>query len=161
MSGMSIPYASCPVLWALFMFSHRQHLSMYLYAHTNTPQMASDVAARAQATSATKKQSSKAKLATQKCAKAKSAPPVTNVPPALRSHSSEVAKNLHLKRADYPPDIVKLVMGLRAASYNIGGTDLAHLFKELDIDHSGTLDSNEFKLALRRFVCRVYQRVSC
>merc|ERR1711982_21718 len=32
----------------------------------------------------------------------------------------------------------------------MGGTDLAHLFKELDIDHSGTLDSDEFKRALRR-----------
>ena len=140
----------------------RARTHIHTHTHTHTHQMASDVAARAQATSATKKQSSKAKLATQKCAKAKSAAPVAKVPPALRSHSSEVAKSLNLKRADYPPDIVKLVMGLRAASYNIGGTDLAHLFKELDIDHSGTLDSDEFKRALRRFVCHACHRVvSC
>ena len=151
MSGMLIPYASCPVLWALFMFSHRQHLSMYLYAHTNTPQMASDVAARAQATIARKKQPRKTKPAMQKCTEATVAPPA---PPALnRNKSTEIAKNLNLKRADYPPDIVKFVMGLRAASYKAGGTDLRYLFRSLDIDNSGDLNLNEFKLALRRFVC--------
>ena len=67
--------------------------------------------------------------------------------------SSGIAKNLNLKRADYPPDIVKFVMGLRAASYKAGGTDLRYLFRSLDIDNSGDLNLNEFKLALRRFVC--------
>ena len=72
---------------------------------------------------------------------------------AENKKSSMIAKSLHFKRADYPPDVVKFVMGLRASSYNVGGTCLAHLFETLDIDHSGDLDCNEFKLALRRFVC--------
>ena len=67
-----------------------------------------------------------------------------------RSHSSEIAKKLHLKRADYPPDVVKLVMKLRAASYKMGGTDLVYLFGKLDKDKSGTLTADEFKLTIRR-----------
>ena len=70
--------------------------------------------------------------------------------PLLRSRSAEVAKNLDLKRADYPRDIVNLVMGLRAASYKLGGTDLAYLFGKLDKDKSGSLDVDEFKRTLRR-----------
>ena len=73
--------------------------------------------------------------------------------------SSGIAKNLNLKRADYPPDIVKFVMGLRAASYKAGGTDLGYLFGTLDTDNSGDLNLNEFKLALRRFVCHACHRV--
>ena len=68
------------------------------------------------------------------------------------SHSSKIAKNLGLKRADYPADIVKLVMKLRAAPYKMGGTDLPYLFGKLDKDNSGSLDAAEFKLTLRRYV---------
>ena len=132
--------------------THNTHNS-HARTHAHTHKMASDGAASAQSTSATKRKSSKAK------AKAKFASPVPSVPPALRSHSSEVAKSLHLKRADYPPDILKLVMGLRAASYEIGGTDLAHLFEKLDINKSGDLDSNEFKDAIRRSVCHALHNV--
>ena len=67
-----------------------------------------------------------------------------------RTRSSEVAKRRNLKRADYPPDIVNLVMKLRAASYKMGGTDLPYLFGQLDKDKSGSLDVDEFKLTLRR-----------
>ena len=68
----------------------------------------------------------------------------------VQSRSSRIAKNLHLKRADYAPDVIKLVMKLRAASYKMGGTDLAYLFSKLDKDKSGSLDAREFKLTLRR-----------
>ena len=116
--------------------------------------MASDVAGKTRATNAKKKKKKGKKK--KHSSKGKSAKRIISdhpAPPALRSHSSEVAKNLNLKRADYPPDIVKLVMGLRASSYKGGGTCLAHLFETLDLDKSGDLDCNEFKLALRRFVC--------
>ena len=96
--------------------------------------MAADVAARA--ASATKQEEER--------------PPESHT--LLASHSSEIAKSLHLKRADYPPDIVKLVMKLRAASYKLGGTDLAYLFGKLDKDKSGSLDADEFKRTLRRCV---------
>lgn len=69
-----------------------------------------------------------------------------------RSKSSRKAKELGLKRADYPDDVVKLVMKLRAASYKMGGTDLVYLFGKLDKDKSGQLDNEEFKLTLRRLV---------
>ena len=63
---------------------------------------------------------------------------------------SEIAKKLHLKRAEYPPDVYKLVTKLRAASYKLGGVDLAYLFGKLDKDKSGSIDDNEFKLTVRR-----------
>ena len=69
-----------------------------------------------------------------------------------RLTSSQIARRLNLKRAEYPPDIVKLVMGLRAASYKMGGTDLPYLFGKIDVDKSGSLDANEFKKVLHRFV---------
>ena len=74
-----------------------------------------------------------------------------HVNPTDRSH--EIAVNQHLKRANYPPEIVKIVMGLRAASYKMGGTDLAYLFGKIDTDKSGSLDAAEFKRVLRRCVC--------
>ena len=69
----------------------------------------------------------------------------------MKSHSREIAKSLNLKRAKYPPDIVKLVMRIRAASYRMGGTDLPYLFGKLDVDKSGSLDATEFKKVLRWF----------
>ena len=109
--------------------------------HAPQPQMAPDVKARARAANTTEKKSVKQR------------PENTDDVTAIkRSHSSEIAKRLHLKRADYPPDIIKLVMKLRAASYKLGGTDLAYLFGKLDKDKSGSLDLNEFKLTLRRWV---------
>ena len=69
-----------------------------------------------------------------------------------KSKSSEIAASLNLKRADYPPDVVKLVMGIRAASYKMGGTDLPYLFGKIDVDKSGSLDADEFKKLLRWFV---------
>ena len=68
-----------------------------------------------------------------------------------QSPSSKAAKNPNLKRAKYPPDIVKLVMGVRAASYKMGGTDLSYLFGKIDVDKSGSLDATEFKKVLRWF----------
>ena len=44
------------------------------------------------------------------------------------------------------------MLKLRAASYTEGGTDLASLFARLDKDDSGTLDYNEFKRVVRRWV---------
>lgn len=66
------------------------------------------------------------------------------------SKSALKARELGLRRADYPDDVVKLVMKLRAASYKLGGTDLVYLFSKLDKDKSGQLDREEFKLTLRR-----------
>ena len=126
--------------------------------------MAADVLARAKAAAQPKKQESpnkkpkayganvpaRAKSAAQ--AKRKGSPkekPV-HVNPTDRSH--EIAVNQHLKRANYPPEIVKIVMGLRAASYKMGGTDLAYLFDKIDTDKSGSLDADEFKRVLRRCV---------
>ena len=72
-----------------------------------------------------------------------------------QSHSPKVAKKPHLKRGGYSDDIVHLVVGLRAAPYKMGGTDLAYLFGKLDLDKSGVLNADEFKRALRRFVDRI------
>ena len=68
-----------------------------------------------------------------------------------QSRSSKAAKDRNLKRAKYPPDITKLVMGVRAASYKMGGTDLPYLFGQLDVGKSGSLDATEFKKVLRWF----------
>ena len=68
------------------------------------------------------------------------------------NRSKQIAVDKNLKRASYSPEIVKLVMGLRAASYKMGGTDLAYLFNEIDVDKSGSLDAAEFAKVLRRFV---------
>ena len=68
------------------------------------------------------------------------------------NRSKRIAVNKNLKRASYSPKIVKFVMGLRAASYKMGGTDLAYLFNEIDVDKSGSLDAAEFAKVLRRFV---------
>ena len=76
--------------------------------------------------------------------------------PKFRLTSSEIARRLNLKRAKYPPDIVKLVMKIRAASYRMGGTDLPHLFDTIDVDKSGSLGIHEFKNVLRWFVKRAY-----
>ena len=76
--------------------------------------------------------------------------------PKSRFTSSEIAKRLNLKRAKYPPDIVKLVMKLRAASYRMGGTDLPHLFDKMDVDKSGSLSIKEFKNVLHWFVKHAY-----
>ena len=68
-----------------------------------------------------------------------------------QSRSSKVAQDRNLKRSKYPPDITKLVMGVRAASYKMGGTDLPYLFGKIDVDKSGSLDKDEFKKLLRWF----------
>ena len=72
------------------------------------------------------------------------------------SLSFEMAETPDLRRPlreVYPPYVVKLVLKLRAASYTEGGTDLASLFGKLDADNSGSLDYDEFKQVIRRWVC--------
>ena len=64
------------------------------------------------------------------------------------SHSVEITKRL--ERAEYPDDVIDLVTKLRAAAYTTGGADLLHVFHELDTDHSGSLDFEQFKLVLPR-----------
>ena len=108
--------------------------------------MASDVRARAKLAAQVKK--TKEKPETSK--------PVHKNP---TDQSHEIAVDQQPKRANYPPEVVKLVMGLRAASYRplrakskTGGTDLAYLFDKIDTDKSGSLDAAEFKRVLRRCV---------
>ena len=107
-----------------------------------TPQVPADVTSRAKAAARAKKK----ELAKKQSKKPKPA----SMAPTNRSKQIAVDKNL--KRASYSPEIVKLVMGLRAASYKMGGTDLAYLFNEIDVDKSGSLDAAEFAKVLRRFV---------
>ena len=107
-----------------------------------TPQVPADVTSRAKAAARAKKK----ELAKKQYKKPK---PASMVP---TNRSKQIAVNHNLKRVNFSPEIVKLVMGLRAASYKMGGTDLAYLFKKIDVDKSGSLDAAEFTRVLRRFV---------
>ena len=82
-------------------------------------------------------------------------PPIDSAESNTQSHSCQVVKKprtVKKSRTNYPPDVVHLVKKLRAASYKLGGTDLAYLFEKIDKDNSGSLDADEFKRVIRWFV---------
>ena len=68
---------------------------------------------------------------------------------STQSRSPYGAPSVSSKSSRCPPDVVKLVMGLRTAA-NTMGTTLGYIFRKLDKTRTGSLDIDEFRLALAR-----------
>ena len=74
---------------------------------------------------------------------------------STQSYSPQIDRKPRIKASDYPPDVVKLVQNLRRIASTERATNivLKHVFDNVDKDKSGSVDVDEFKLVLRRFVC--------
>ena len=93
--------------------------------------------------------SSKGSSFTRKTPTARSKPSSIDSNPEV---SSEQTKKSTAMELSLDAELIKVRNKLRAASYTSYGSDFEKLFKEIDIDHSGTISLSELGKEIRRLV---------